>query len=151
MIGRLIVRGGITLLAAGLLAGWGCATGMGGQKIPLTSTERAPAAKGEIQAKVTDEGNTEFSLNVEHLAPPDRLASGAQSYVVWVQPMEGDQRPQNLGALELDVNRRTGRFKGITPYHRFQLSITPEQNITAEAPTGNPVLSAQVFGYQKQR
>jgi hypothetical protein len=53
--------------------------------------------------------------------------------------------------VDFEAGRPPARFRGITPYHRFQLSITPEQSITAEAPSGNPVLSAQVFGYQKQR
>jgi len=140
-------------LAAGLglvaLAGTGLGIGLagcasGGQQTPLASTPRVPAATGQVDTKVTDNGNTQFNIKVEHLAPPDRVANGTNSYVVWVRPLASDQPPQNMGALQVDPDRLTGRFSGTTPYRQFQLSITAEQDTTTTSPSQNQVLSAMV-------
>ena len=127
----------LVLLAALALA----ACGAGPTVVPMLNAPQTPAAQGTVSASFTENGNTRVMVEVQHLAPPDRVTSGAKVYVVWINPPNG--RPQNAGALQVGPDL-TGRLDTITPYPSFEVYLTAEDAPTAAAPHGPRVLTAVV-------
>ena len=115
----------------------------GGNTAQLHPSSATPAAEAQVKSQTTDDGNTRLSLEVEHLAPPDRVAADSSVYVVWAVPRFGDRRPQNLGALKVD-NDLKGKIETITPLKNFDVMVTPEGNAAAEGPTHEAVLSGPI-------
>ena len=71
------------------------------------------AAQGNVETTTTQNGNTALTVQVKHLAPPEKVASGASTYVVWATPMDANAEAQNLGALTVDTDR-TGELRTLT-------------------------------------
>lgn len=115
----------------------------GAQKTPLDATSEAPAAQGKLETRRTENQNTEVSLEVRHLAPPEKIASNATVYVVWAKPLTGDVPPQNVGSLVVDADRM-GALKTKTPFERFDLMVTPEPSPSVTTPSHDPVMKAKV-------
>lgn len=107
----------------------------------MTSAPGVPASQGTVKASKTDNGNTKIEIQVKHLAPPSKVASDASVYVVWLQPREGAKL--NIGALVLN-NELEGKLETTTPHRQFQISVTPEPGGHVEAPTHDPVFTADV-------
>lgn len=114
----------------------------GTQKTQLATSPQAPAAVGKVETRRTENKNTEVNLEVEHMAPPNKIANDATVYVVWAQP-EGTAGPQNMGAFVVGKDRK-GSLKSVTPHERFDLIVTPEPSGTVERPTNDPVLKAKI-------
>jgi hypothetical protein len=145
-----------TMLTATFLAiGLGCSWFGGGSAVHLQSGPQAPAAQGEVKTKLTKDGNTTVTVTVKHLAPPDRLARDATTYVVWAHPLgtpagagaasggPADGGFFNLGGLKIDGDLN-GDLTTTTPYHSFDLLITPEPSAAVTKPTNNRALWATV-------
>src|SRR5579862_7248394 len=81
------------------------------------ATSLTPGATGRIDAK-TDKtgGNTDVSINVDHLARPTLLSPPANQYVVWIEPQDGS--PQNQGVLQVGENEK-GDLKMTTTASKF--------------------------------
>ena len=109
--------------------------------IPLINSPETPAADGTLVMKPAQNGNRRLAIEVRHLAPPEKVAPTATTYVVWVRPQDG--APQNIGALQVDKDL-TGRLDTITPYQTFELFITAEKYKAATLSTGPRVLSGVV-------
>lgn len=99
--------------------------------------ERIPAAKAEVKASDTGNGDTKVDLKVEHLAKAEDLKDGASTYVVWIQKLDDEPGApaQNAGQLHLNENLE-GRFETITPFRDFRLFVTAEPYASVTAPTG---------------
>lgn len=128
------------LVAVAMMGLAGCAKN---SDIRLTASPENPAAQGIAKVKITDNGNTEIDLVVKHLAPPEKISSGATTYVVWVLGTEPFARHQNMGALVVDKNL-DGKFKGVTPLRAFQLLVTAEPSAVSTSPNGKTALSAPI-------
>jgi hypothetical protein len=115
----------------------------GGNTAQLRRSTATPAAEAQVRSETTDDGNTKLSLEVEHLAPPDRVAADSSVYVVWAVPRTGDRRPQNLGALKVDKNLK-GKIETVTPLTDFDVMVTPEGSASVEGPTHEAVLSGGI-------
>lgn len=115
--------------------------GSGGKKIQMNSAQEVPAARGEVQAKNTSNGNTKVDIKVRALARPSALAPPKDIYVVWIQ--SPGQDPVNEGALKVDSDLN-GEMTTVTPYKDFKVFITAEKFAQVERPEGPTVLSAQV-------
>jgi hypothetical protein len=102
-----------------------------------------PAASGEVKASTGENLNTRLAIEVQHLAPPDRLMPGATSYVVWVASPGNEGAPQNIGALQVN-DKLEGKLETVTPLQQFSLWITPEPSPRAQAPTGARIMSTRV-------
>ncbi len=113
------------------------------QKTPLTATSQVPAAEGKVETKRTENQNTEVKLEVEHMAPPNKIASDATVYVVWAQPLDPGAQPQNMGSFVIDDDRK-GKLRTVTPQEKFELLVTPEATGTVARPTNEPVLKAKI-------
>jgi hypothetical protein len=118
--------------------------------VPLHSTDRTPAATGEVRAIPAPNGNTNVTITVDHLAPPERIARDATAYVVWIVPKgdsvqgsTGTAMPTNAGQIRLGSDLHA-ELQVVTPYKDFQVQITPERSAMEQQPTAPPVLSASV-------
>jgi hypothetical protein len=113
----------------------------GGQKVPMVAGTQTPAAHGTVTVHNGSNNNAKVDLKVEGLAKPSSLTPPANAYVVWIQPP--GQPAQNQGEVKVDKNLN-GQLHTDTPYKRFKLFITAEQNAQVQSPTGPQVLTADV-------
>lgn len=118
----------------------GCMAGV--SKQPLAQDPSLEAAEGSVMASRTANENTAVRVQVWHLAPPDRVTEGANTYVVWARPA-GKDEATNLGALKVNQNLK-GTLYTVTPYKDFEVFITAEAAPTASQPTGKQLLWASV-------
>lgn len=118
-------------------------TGCGGSRtVRMTTGPEIPAAQGTVKASPGQNGNTSLAVEVQHLAPPEKVASGATTYVVWAQP-PGQTTPQNLGALAVDSDLR-GTLDTVTPLQKFDIFITAEPSPTTLSPSNNQLFTASI-------
>lgn len=118
--------------------------------VALHSTDRTPAATGEVRAIPAPNGNTNVTITVDHLAPPQRIMHDATTYVVWIVPKgdsvhdsTGTAMPSNAGQIRLGSDLHA-ELQVVTPYKDFRVEITPEHSAMQQQPTAAPVLSASV-------
>lgn len=111
----------------------------------LDGSQIAPAARGMV--KVTENRESEVPagyrvhLKVEHLAPAAEIENGATTYVVWLQPILGeDKTPRNVGVFRVQKNL-SGEFSTVIPHRNFNLYITPESSEQVTQPSDSKVLS----------
>lgn len=119
-----------------------------GSKPPTTSfpfqpSSVTPAAMGEVTTSIGLNENTDVTVKVKHLAPPERVAPGATVYVVWATPPETGANAHNLGALRVDAELN-GKLKTVTPLRTFDLKITAEATAAVDEPHGIPVLNVRI-------
>ncbi|HEY4184188.1 MAG TPA: hypothetical protein VGP07_03925 [Polyangia bacterium] len=133
-------HGGWSLAA---LAGF-CALGMScaSTTLPLTASERTPAAKGTVKTSTDAQGNTKLTVAVDYLPRPADLAPDLSTFVVWSVSDDGG-RVRNLGQLNIDKDRQ-GSVTLVSPLARFRLVITAEENGTAEKPSKYTILEGMV-------
>lgn len=115
----------------------------GTKTTPLVTTPASPAAQGQVETRRTANQNTEVDLEVQYMAPPDKIAEDATVYVVWARPIAQDLPPQNVGSFVVSEDRKAS-LKTVTPYERFDLIVTPEPTGTVASPTHEPVLKAKI-------
>ena len=130
--------------------------GSSGTTVGLVASPRTPAALGEVKTSRTSDQNTAVRVKVKHLAPPDRMAQGATTYVVWIRPLgvpnvrtDGERQPVagaddsaaifNLGGLRLTKDL-DGELETVTPHKSFELFITAEASSAVMAPTDKGIL-----------
>ena len=129
---------GAVMAVAGALAGCG-----GPLKYTVHGSPKAPEIDAVIVAQVNKDSDfTTLKVNIEHLAPPDRLGSGS-TFVVWTK---GDKpKWHRVGALKYDDGARKGIIEGASvPVTAFDLQITVEKEAAAEAPSSDVVLAQHV-------
>ena len=113
-------------------------------ELQMTGNPEFPAATGEAVVSTTDDGNTQINLEVKHLAPPEKINSGATAFVVWVRNNdENFGEPQNLGALKVDDDL-SGSISAVTNLRSFDLYVTAEPTSSATSPTGDALLRTNV-------
>jgi len=108
---------------------------------PMESASSVPASEGTVKATLGDNGNTNLSIRVKHLAPPFKVQPDATVYVVWIQ--QPDQPRQNIGALTLNKDLE-GRLDTVTPFRRFSVMVTPEPGGQVDQPSHEAVFTASV-------
>jgi hypothetical protein len=124
----------------------GCSTtnemlGRNQQTWTLATSDKIPAAQGEVKVSPQKDGNTKLKVEVQHLAPPTAVNEYASTYVVWLRPSAG--LPQNVGVLKVN-DKNKGELEAKTPFKTFDVMVTAEQNATATVPSGDRVLTASV-------
>ncbi len=108
----------------------------------ITNNQVAPAAQGVVSTQQDENGNTQMSISVKHLAKPSLISPMASSYVVWIKP-SGARSFQNVGALRVNQDLE-GTYQTSVPYQNFDLIVTPERSPMAQSPTGVTVLQKSV-------
>ena len=129
----------LVLPALAALSSLACVTTPAPQE--MHSGFAVPASEGSVDASKVANGNTLVVIRVKHLAPPAKLAPDATTYVVWIQPRNGDL--QNVGALTLNGDLQ-GELDTLTPHSRFRVVVTPEASGRVAVPAHPPVFTADV-------
>lgn len=137
IVQRVVLRIALPMLTLAIMAP-GCARSTTQE---MVSGPGVPASQGTISATKADNGNTNVSVRVKHLAPPSKVASDATVYVVWVQARNAAK--QSVGALRLDSNLE-GHLSTVTPHRRFLVMVTPEPSGQVAQPTHEPVFTSDV-------
>ncbi len=110
---------------------------------PLSTSNAVPAAQGTVHVRNDANQNTKVDIEVNHLAPADRLQGNATTYVVWLLPAGAHGEPQNLGSLAIDKNLN-GKLTILTPFTAFDLFVTAEESATPLRPNQEKILWTQV-------
>ena len=113
---------------------------------PMQASSRIPAAEGAVTVQDGDNGSTKLAVTVKHMAPPEKVATGASSYVVWLRPLATDtssEPAQNLGALAVGKDLE-GKLNTVTPYRQFDVFVTAEPEPGSTAPTGEQLLTTSI-------
>jgi len=120
-------------------------SGCGG---PLTYTIKGSPTAPELDAKIvaevkSDAGMTTIKIHAEHLAPPERLAEGGKTFVVW---MKGEKpKWHRVGGLAYKEGDRKASIEGASvPVTSFDLLVTVEREASPEQPSGDVVLLQHV-------
>jgi len=167
---RNIVKRDALFITAAIVATFVCTPGCalfgggGASTVAMASSAQSAASEGQVKTKITNDRNTQVTVTVKHLAPPERAAQGATTYVVWVRPSgvpaarvdrpadhperqaasgRTEDGVYNLGGLRISEDR-DGQLDTVTPFHSFELFITAESSTAVTVPNGERVLWATV-------
>lgn len=104
----------------------------------IKGTPKSPEVDGKVVCEPFKEhGFTTIKVNLEHLAPPDRLGGG-RYFMLWAKDDKG--RIYRIGALKYDEGSRKASLEGAsTPQTSFDFMITVEKENSGEGPTTEPV------------
>jgi hypothetical protein len=105
-----------------------------------------PSAEGQVRVKKDDNNNYAVSVQINHLAEPNRLPQPQNVYVVWAESPSG---PQNLGQLKVETGLISRRLKAaletVTPYKPSRIFVTAETSATVQSPGNYMVLNTRSF------
>jgi hypothetical protein len=109
----------------------------------IAGTPKSADLDGKIIANPNkDRGMTTLKIDLEHLAPPERLGKGTV-FVVWAKDDKG--KVSRVGTLKYDAGARKGNFEDATvPLMSFDLVVSVEADALVEAPTSDPFLVQHV-------
>lgn len=107
----------------------------------LRASSAVRAASGTVEVSAGEHEDSQLSIQVDNLAEPSQMTPGATAYVVWVAPVDG-AAAENVGSLQIDG--RSGSLSTTTALSDFIVSITPEIEAQAIAPSGPQILSIRV-------
>lgn len=124
-----------------LLLGLALVATVWGREDRLTNTGVAPAAEGKVITDNDRNGNTSIEIHVKHLANPQAFTPPKQGYLVWVQPRGKD--PELLGSLRVNDDLE-GSLKATTPLKQFDILVTAEDSLHADAPSSSVILRGSV-------
>lgn len=116
-------------------------SGCGGGSYVIRGTPRMPGVDGVISLDDAPGTNRMVTVQLEHLAPPERLAAGHQYYALWFR--RGSQ-VIFAGTLEYDQGSRRGRATATTPLQGFEVLVSIESRPNPEQPSGNVVIQQRV-------
>jgi len=113
----------------------------GGKDVQMIAGPSNPAARCTVHLHVGDNGNTELDMKAESLAAPSALTPSRNAYVVWIEP--AGEAPQNHGQISPGKDQKA-ELKTATPYKRFKIFVTAEDQAQIQAPVGPQILYADV-------
>lgn len=98
-----------------------------------------PAASGKVKVKRDKNRNYTVDVDVQNLAPADRLTPPQRHYIVW---MESDQNTiRKLGLLEPSSNRLNASLTASAVAEPTRVFITAEGTPDIQYPAGTEVLA----------
>jgi hypothetical protein len=126
-------------LAGSLLAAGGCAN-----RYKLDTEAPNYAAMAKIKVKVNDDENREMTLRIDHLAPPEKFEAGYSAYAVWIA-VPG-HNISKVGLLDYSGKKRRGELVATSPFAKFEVIVTLEQDRSSSQPSNAIVLRRIVAG-----
>jgi hypothetical protein len=105
-------------------------------------TNRAVGTDAEVSVSDDPSGNHRIEIEVRHLPPPGRIASGHTHFVAWSIPDGGV--PQHIGTLDYDEDDRVGTLETLTPFNVFQVRVTAEKERLPRSPSEHVVVRQSV-------
>ncbi len=113
-------------------------------KYEIKGTPLATGADAVITADVKkDQAMTMLEVKAENLPPPDRVMSGASTFVVW-QRKDSDANWSRIGKLIYEDEPRRGQLTATVPELSFEVQITAEREDAPEAPATDVVFFQKV-------
>jgi len=110
----------------------------------VASTPKAPGADASLSADPhAAQHLTNLELSVKELAPPGRVADGAQHYVAWFRK-NSDTQWSRIGALDYETDARKGKLTGSVPELAFDFEVSAEDSRAPVSPSANIVLAQRV-------
>lgn len=125
------------LVAIFITAMFSCATTV---RFPVSRV--APAAEGAVKINKDKNNNYQITVNIKHLANPDRLTPPRNIYVVWAETEEGITK--NIGRLMSNKSNK-GSMKTSTPFNPVRIFITAEDEGTVTFPGNQELLRTDEF------
>ena len=113
----------------------------GGGSYEIRGTPRMPGVDGVIRVEDAPGTNRMVTVELEHLAPPERLAAGNQYYALWFR--RGSQ-VIFAGTIEYDQGSRRGRATATTPLQGFEVLVSIESRQNPEQPSSNVVIQRRI-------
>ena len=117
------------------------------RKITFLPSSEAPAATGKVKIKKDKNGNYDININVEHLAPSNRLQPPANTYVVWIVTEQNETK--NMGQINSSSGFLSSKLKAsfntVSPSKPVKVFITAENNGAAFYPGSRVVLTTKNF------
>jgi hypothetical protein len=114
----------------------GMTVGCGG-KVGVNISSTVAATQAEVKTDKDNNDNPVVELKVKHLAPPQNLQPAKSVYVVWVETADG--KLFNAGRLRLNDDLE-GEIRVTTPYPRFKLVVSAEDDALASSPGSQRVI-----------
>ncbi len=110
----------------------------------VAATPAAVGADAKLTADVVkDLGITKLTIQIENLAPAERVAAGSTSFVVWARREGGAWH--RVGALHYDEGARHAVAEQWTvPETSFELQVTAEAGPMPEAPSTTVIVTQKV-------
>jgi hypothetical protein len=110
------------------------------------STAQVPGADARIEANVNEEQRqTQLTVQITNLPPPDRVEASSQHYVAWYR-----RGPESVwtrvAALAYEADSREANLQGSVPEVKFMLEITAEPTPDVAAPSPNVVFAQGIGG-----
>ncbi len=114
------------------------------EKLAIHGSPRSSGMDGQVTVTPQPEfGNSKVRVDLTFVTPPDRIAPGARTYVVWDR--RGD-RLTRLGQLQFDGESREAKFEATTLPGGFELMVTAEPNANVPLPSPQTLLIQRVVG-----
>ena len=117
------------------------------RKITFLPSSETPAAMGKVKIKKDNNNNYNISINIEHLAPSNRLQPPANTYVVWIITQQNETK--NMGQINSSSSFLSSKlkasFSAVSPTKPVKVFITAEDNGAAFYPGGRVVLTTKNF------
>jgi hypothetical protein len=123
----------LTLFSALMMALPAC----GGGGITIRGTARMPGVDGTISLSDAPGSARMVTVQLEHLAPPQRLQSGHQYYALWFH--KGSQTVW-AGHIDYDEGARRGTAGATTPLQGFEVIISIENRERPDRPSDNIII-----------
>lgn len=121
------------LLLATALVSSGCAS-----RYRVEGQAPVYAAVSKIKVRVNKTDNRVLKVEVDHLAPPQRINPRFTNYAVWIAvPGVGVNK---AGVLDYNDRRRRGTLEATTPHTNFEVLLTLEDDRGAGMPSSDVVL-----------
>lgn len=106
-----------------------------------------PGATGKVKVKKDNNQNYVINLQVEDLAPIERLQSSKQMYVVWMETERGIF--ENLGQLKTSTGfmskQRTASLETVSSFKPVRFFITAENEKNVRYPDQEVILTTDRF------
>lgn len=128
------------LLTLAVLAVAAC----GPLKYEIKGTSLATGADAVITADVKkDQAMTMLEVKALNLPPPDRVMSGASTFVVW-QRKDSSGTWARVGVLTYSDDKREGQFMATVPELTFEVQVTAEREASPESPGPDAVFFQKI-------
>lgn len=113
-------------------------------KYEIKGTSLATGADAVITADVKkDQAMTMLEVKAMNLPPPDRVMSGASTFVVW-QRKDSSAQWSRVGVLTYSEDKREGQFMATVPELTFEVQITAEREAAPESPGPDAVFFQKI-------
>jgi hypothetical protein len=113
-------------------------------KYEIKGTSLATGADAVITADVKkDQAMTMLEVKATNLPPPDRVMSGASTFVVW-QRKDSGATWARVGVLTYDEGKREGQFMATVPELTFEVQLTAEREAAPESPGPDAVFFQKI-------